>query len=341
VLTRRALRYQNNISESRIVPERLWLVGINGIVALQEENQLPSLAVLTFSRAVAGEVDTVTLVWKMALDSFTQLNSIVSVYEPDTKYTNSDEALGSCFTPAPPNTILILSWAGAAPRYIEKYVALYTAMFPAARIILTTSGIENFIYRSNKKQRRLVAPVVACLQDKPGDKLLVHVMSNGGAKQWATINTAYFNTTGHVLTNEVTIIDSAPGRARYKQSLTCMIRILPRPLVLCIPLSIAFVVISLKFLADLFPGHENVLDVMRRELNDSGLMSESARRCYIYSAEDDTIDWKDVEDHARQAEASGWSVTMVKFDGSQHVCHLRQDPIKYWQAIESAWTCKN
>jgi hypothetical protein len=278
----------------------------------------------------------------MPLDSFTRLNSIVSVYEPGTQYTNSDAALRSSFTPTPPNTILILSWAGAAPRHIEKYVALYTAKFPTARIILTTSGMENFMYRSNEKQRRLVAPVIAGLRDKPGDKLLVHVLSNGGAKQWATINTAYFNTTGHVLKNEVTIIDSAPGRARYRQSLTTLIRILPRQLVLRIPLSIAFaVIIGSMFLVDLFPGHENVMDVMRRELNDSRLMSESTRRCYIYSAEDDTIGWKDVEDHARQAEASGWSVTVVKFNGSQHVAHLRQDPIKYWQAIESAWTSKN
>jgi hypothetical protein len=278
----------------------------------------------------------------MSLDSFTRLNSIVSVYKPDTQYTNSDAALGSSFTPAPPNTILILSWAGAAPHYIQKYVTLYATRFPAARIILTTSGIENFIYHSDGKQRRLVAPVVTCLQERPGDKLLVHVFSNGGAKQWATINTAYFNTTGHVLKNEVTIIDSAPGRARYKQSLKCVTRILPKPVVLFIPLSIAFAVVSLKFLAvRLFPGHENVLDAMRRELNDTGLMSESATRCYIYSAEDDAIDWRDVEDHARQAEASGWSVIMVKFDGSPHVCHLRQDPTKYWEAIESAWTSKN
>jgi hypothetical protein len=278
----------------------------------------------------------------MALDSFTRLNSIVSVYEPNTQYTNSDAALGSSFTPTPPNTILILSWAGAAPRHIEKYVELYTVKFPAARIILTTSGIENFIYRSKEKQRRLVAPVVADLRDKPGDQLLVHVMSDGGAKQWATINTAYFNTTGHILTNKVTIIDSAPGRARYKKSLTTLIRILPRPLVLRIPLSITFaVILTSMFLTDLFPRHENVVDVMRRELNDSRLMSESARRCYIFSAEDDTISSQDIEDHARQAEAYGWSVTMVKFDGSQHVGHLRQDPVKYRQAIESAWTSKN
>src|SRR5260370_4483997 len=104
----------------------------------------------------------------MALDSFTRLNSIVSVYEPDTQYTNSDAALGSSFTPTPPNTVLILSWAGAAPRHIEKYVALYTAKFPTARIILTTSGMENFMYRSNEKQRRLSAPMVARLPDTPG-----------------------------------------------------------------------------------------------------------------------------------------------------------------------------
>jgi len=117
---------------------------------------------------------------------------------------------------------------------------------------------------------------------------------------------------------------------------------LPRPLVLRILLSTFYAgILALMFLEDVFPGHENVVDAMRRELNDSGLMSESARRCYIYSAEDDAISWKDVEDHARQAEAYGWSVTMVKFDGSQHVAHLRQDHIKYWEAIEAAWLSKS
>jgi hypothetical protein len=202
--------------------------------------------------------------------------------------------------------------------------------------------MANFIYRSNKKQRRLVDPVISRLQDKRSDKLLVHIMSNGGAKQWATINTTYFNTTGHVLEYDLTVIDSAPGRARYQQCLRTMINLLPRPLVLRIPLSVFFAgVVSFMFFEDLFPGHENVVDAMRRELNNSEQMSGSARRCYIYSDEDEVISSKDVEDHARQAEANGWSVTMVKFDGSQHVAHLRQDYFKYWDAIEAAWIGKS
>lgn len=275
----------------------------------------------------------------MALDSFIRLNEIVSIHTPSHSHT-STKPPRSCKYPkvSPPDVILLLSWGNAQARHIEKYTSLYIQQFPEAKIILVTSGWEDFLYRSEQTQRALVEPAVKILVDSVGEALLVHAMSNGGSKRWCTVNALYQQWTGHMLSHAVIIMDSAPGRSSFKQSWAALSRSLPQIFVIKLLLGLLFgMVLSYMFLAINILRTADLLEIVREEMNDTNLISNTARRCYLYSEKDDIIGWKDVEEHAIDAARKGWAVTLVKFQGSSHVGHLKQDPEKYWNAIENTW----
>ena len=47
--------------------------------------------------------------------------------------------------------------------------------------------------------------------------------------------------------------------------------------------------------------------------------------------------WRDVENHADDAEAKGWAVMREEFEGSQHVAHVRVDEGQYWEIVKGAF----
>lgn len=278
----------------------------------------------------------------MALQSFSRLNEIASVHSPTSNGSafvkGSISSRPSQALTAAPQAILFLSWSDADPRYIEKYTRLYMELFPEAKLILVRSGMADFFYRSEQTQRKLTEPAVKLLRETTDDTLLVHVMSNAGSKQWGTINKSYYQSTGRTLSNAVTIIDSAPGRSRFKQTWAALSGSLPRAYLLRMILSFIFgIVLCMMHLGKhMLPGRD-ILEVVREQLNESTATVKGTRRTYIYSEEDDVIGWEDVEDHARDAERKGWAVELVKFQTSTHVGHLKQDPERYREVILKTW----
>lgn len=279
----------------------------------------------------------------MVLDSFLRLNSVVSLHTPWRSQSTRSSGISVALSDAAaqdtsPETILLLSWAGAASRHIEKYTNLYIEKYPAASIILVRSGLENFLARSNKKQRSLVEPAVNALLARSGQRLLVHAFSNGGAKSWCTVNAVHRKTTGRLLSCDLTIIDSAPGRSSFKQSQAAIRGGLPKQSIPRAFLGGAFnVVLCMMWIANHVPEYPEVVKMIRKELNDEFLIAKDGRRCYIYSDSDDIIGWYDVEDHAEEAAEKGWRPTLAKFKGSQHVAHFKQDPRLYWDIVEGSW----
>lgn len=278
----------------------------------------------------------------MALSSFARLNRVVSVHTSSHSHvlTKSEAPRRSAKYSklTPPDAILLLSWGNAQARHIEKYANMYLKHFPEAKIILVTSGWQDFLYRSEQKQRQLLEPAIKILANMVGESLLVHVMSNGGSKQWCTINTLYRQWMGHPLPHEVIIIDSAPGRSNLKQSWAALSRSLPEGFILKLLLRLVFgVVLFCMLLTSYVRRTVDVLEFVREEMNDNTLFFNTARRCYLYSDTDDIIGWNDVEDHAIDAARKGWVVTSVKFEGSRHVGHIKQDPERYWDTIEKTW----
>ncbi|KAK9371830.1 uncharacterized protein V1513DRAFT_454345 [Lipomyces chichibuensis] len=283
-----------------------------------------------------------------ALSDFSRVNDIVFVRSPasEDRTLSAEGSLSSRSSKttlagggATPETILLLSWGDAAARHIEKYTSMYTKLYPGAKIILVRGGVADFLYRSDQAQRKLVEPAVKMLSESADEStLLVHVMSNAGSKTWSTINRLYRESTGRPLSNAVTIMDSAPGRWRFRQTWTALSRSLPRAFLPRMALSFVFgMILSVIQLKDFLTPGLDILDAVREQMNDATAAGKGARRCYIYSDADDIIGTGDVEEHAKEAQQKGWAVELVKFQGSTHVGHYKQNPERYLESIQKTW----
>jgi hypothetical protein len=74
---------------------------------------------------------------------------------------------------------------------------------------------------------------------------------------------------------------------------------------------------------------------------EEALTDKSVKRLYIYSKEDEIIYWKDVEEHAGAAAATGYIAEQKLFKGSGHVSHMKTWPEEYWETVLQAWINRN
>ncbi|KAF1820771.1 uncharacterized protein K489DRAFT_411984 [Dissoconium aciculare CBS 342.82] len=313
----------------------------------------------------------------MALPTFTRLNEIVQIHhgEPSSSSTTiTERTTKKNQQTIPPETVLLLTWGDAQLRHIEKYTRLYQASWPGSTIVLVRSGMKDFFWRRETTSRALIQPVVEILAgmirpagEDEGDghgqgALFVHVMSNAGARQWCTIASALARSTGADLADAPTLVDSAPGRAGWRQTWAAVVASLPKGSFL---LRMALRAVLGLVLAGVFArkwlwpwGASDPLEELRGRMNlppppppppppaaaasaqgvRSSRSSRGRRRTYVYSREDEMIGWRDVEEHAGEAAGEGgFTVELVRFEGSAHVGHLRRDPERYWRTIEGVW----
>jgi hypothetical protein len=264
---------------------------------------------------------------------FLGLSSNVSLLEPLTRSPNIVSPAASS-----PSTIVVLAWAEAQPRHVSKYTSTYSKLYPNARILLITTGWADFVYRSDDVQQRRLAPAVATLQADSDAKFLVHLFSNGGSKQLNNLNAAFSKETQKLLPIQALVLDSAPGRATFWRSVWTMLLTLPRQRYLRPPLFlISVLIIGAVWLVTHLTGATDVIERVRQDLNNTRLMEREARRCYIYSDADESVESKDVEDHAEDARRRGWIASTEKFVGSAHVGHLRLDSVRYWKIVQELW----
>jgi hypothetical protein len=283
----------------------------------------------------------------MALPTFRRITEIVRIQSG----TEEEEAAAAATnlpsdqkTQQPPQTILLLSWGDAQPKHIAKYTSLYTTHWPTATIILVQSGMIDFFWRSARTSAKLIAPVVRILSEVPSDRLLVHVMSNAGSRQWCTIDDALSKASGgeRSLAEAKTLVDSAPGRATFRQTWAAVVASLPKGFLLRWALkSVLGLAVGFAFLNMWIRPKSDPLEKLRMRMNVVPEKARGVRRGYVYSEQDELIGFKDVEEHALDAREKGLEVEVVKFEGSVHVGHLRHDPERYWRAIEGVWFGKS
>lgn len=270
------------------------------------------------------------------METFKALNSCVFLHEPSTPSVRSQT------DHPPPTTILFFAWLGALPRHFSKYIAYYTNRYPNARILVIINGNSDIIYRSNVTQEKRLEPalqvILADTNLDGGGRLLTHAFSNGGSNALANLLVAFHRRTGKQMPLQALILDSAPGRANLKPLAEAMRMSMPKQTYLRLPM----LIFVLSLLGVMWVVHralrlENKIDRLRRLLNDPQLSPLDAQRCYVYSKSDKLVKWEDVEEHADDAERRGYHVRREKFDGSEHVSHMKMDKVKYWSAIERFW----
>lgn len=77
---------------------------------------------------------------------------------------------------------------------------------------------------------------------------------------------------------------------------------------------------------------------MYKQLNDPGLLGETAARLYMYSTTDQVFAQKDIETHLAQARAKlRCIVEGVPFPNSPHCALVRDHPGRYWTEIKRFW----
>ncbi|KAJ5440108.1 uncharacterized protein N7458_011106 [Penicillium daleae] len=266
------------------------------------------------------------------LADFTKLGPSVYIADPEDTTTQDARPV-----------IFIAFWMEAPPRALAKYVVEYRRMIPSARIIFIRSSSNDFIFGSAAKaQRTRVAPAVAALRASVTSEnpVFMHLFSNGGLFSATHVLKAYHQAAGKSLPISSMIIDSAPGTATMSGSMKAFSYALPKLWILLLLGKVAlWITLVLIKTYQTITGSPDAISFTRKAINDTSLVQPAnakgvLTRCYIYSDSDELVDWRDVEEHATESEASGWVVRREKFQGTPHVGHMRAQPERYWSIIK-------
>ena len=234
----------------------------------------------------------------------------------------------------------------ARERYIAKYVRQHQAVFPSSRILLIRNLYDhNFWEPKARSDIRPAVDLVAGLVDSPSTapsgetkqpRILIHIFSNGGIFSAARFFELFKERSALGIKSfppYASVIDSSPTYFSWTRIHRALV--LPLPFILT---PFIHVLMAFLWLWCVLLRQPDPLARKAAVVNGAGLVGKEVRRTYIYSEEDDIVDWKHIEDHASQAARGGFRVRKVKFVGSKHVAHARMDNLGYWSLIRSTWT---
>jgi hypothetical protein len=212
-------------------------------------------------------------------------------------------------TPSPPitspTTIIIFGWVDGRLHPLGKFIEGYKRLHPGTRIIVVLSTSTAIFLLSLRASEEAMRPVVAALSRPAGtkwcgpddgdEKVLIHVLSNGGDVNLHAACLTYISTFLRPMPHTLFILDSAPSCGSFSTELfrwsraasEGIIAALPsfskvpgwRALVLSVAVAWSTIVVGIP---ELF-GTENAVNIASRGLNDRGLLDLEAPRVYIYS----------------------------------------------------------
>ncbi|KAG4028340.1 hypothetical protein MFRU_022g00600 [Monilinia fructicola] len=273
------------------------------------------------------------------LSTFTKLSPSVFLYTP------------SSTAPPPashPTTILLCSWNNAAPKHISYYTTHYSNLFPSSRIILCTMKTTQFLLQSEARRRKDAAPAIDALFSGSPDeeeRCLVHCISNGGAKRFYGLAGTYRSWKNRPFPAKTIIYDSCPSLPWFKRDLHALLHVpgAKLPWLMYIPLAILAVLAAaiVNFIVHWCP-HWVWRDLVRGPLlglNDETLVGKGGARGYIYSEEDEVIEWRDVEEHGEVGKSKGYRVERIKMGGGKHAQMFKGEGGEgaYWGFITKLW----
>lgn len=248
-----------------------------------------------------------------------------------------------------PILILPFSWTGASPGPFSKYTAECISMFPNAPIILITTTLSDLIFRSSQHKQSILFPAIDYITSRHLDSAIhIQCFSEGGSHKAIEFAKTYLSASGSRQPLTSLCLDSTPGSHQYHRlshafalSLhpTASIQLPPSNYLLrTFGLLFAYLLLSLFWCFYILYGpKKNIMTRIRRGLEDQRLWDTwHVSRCYLYSEKDRLIKWQDVERHAAKAGKRGVRVLKVRFRGSEHCCHVKEDRERYWRGIRWA-----
>lgn len=228
-----------------------------------------------------------------------------------------------------PTTIIFSAWMNALPKHIDYYVRTYKRLYPSARIIFIRISTIQFLFTSETTRRKQIKAVVDALlafeneNGKEKERLIVHSISNGGAKRSYGVAGLYLERTGRTLPMKVFLTDCAPGIPKFRRDMHALTVPLQKmnifykaPIYALLLVSVSLVYVCVNWLPYSVWG-----ELVWRPtflFNDKRFLGDDVLRGYVYSKEDLSIDWKDVEAHARKAEEVGYMVEKKLVEGAGH-----------------------
>jgi len=289
---------------------------------------LPGLpAALCRAAVTTNMINTV-----VSLPTFTKLSHNVWYSLPTEKVHLDDEKAQNA-----PNLILLATWMGAPIRPTAKYTAGYRTLYPNTPILLVQNdvkdiGLRSYAYLNN--QLRPALQIIEQVEQTPASRILVHLMSNGGAIMVRQLAQMYRARHHRPLPIKSMVLDSSPGIEGFRTGVTAMSASLPKTTFvrLIVTIFMAGGYLWWKIGRALF-GFLPFLTKMRHHLNDPTLFPKEAPRLYIYSKLDELVDSNDVEAHAIEAAQLGWTVKQEFYRDSKHVAHLMADSKRYWASV--------
>ncbi|KAK4035322.1 hypothetical protein C8A01DRAFT_48471 [Parachaetomium inaequale] len=296
------------------------------------------------------------------LGSMNKLSPCVYIYRPETPSPAAPSTTGAIPTPKPPPKLIVLAtWMGARDPHIAKYLVQYQALYPTAPILLLRSEARHFVRpRGNPRVFAPAVPFVRAVFPELGSRtrsigpqqpegrqpeLLLHAWSNGGASSLHHLRAALALDLSQstspaqlALPRYTLVLDSSPGTFRYgagfrafTAGLSGLALWLAAPFMhaLCLMYWVQHVLFG--------RGRTGPLATVAKGLNDDLSKRGEVRRTYVYGERDRLVDWRDVEGHAEDAEEKGFKVRREKFEGGEHVAHVRVDGGRYWRVVRETW----
>jgi hypothetical protein len=244
-----------------------------------------------------------------------------------------------------PSLIILCTWTGARNRHIRSYRGKYQKKFPKTPGMLITTGIVDLCIRGSESKQKRLRPAVEWIakrlpQVPTAKQILMHVFSEGGSNKACELAEAYWTTTGSSLPVSALILDSTPGRPHFRRLCDAASKSLsPIPCFRVASLPLCYVMVGTVWVVYCgFKGFEkNVISMTRNRLLDPSVWDFNAPRCYIYSASDDLIEYRDIEDHAKASEHCHIPVKRQRFETSGHVMHAKSHEDAYWNAVWDTW----
>lgn len=246
-----------------------------------------------------------------------------------------------------PDVILLCGWMDGTPRHISKYTTPYGTTYPNTTIIVVITTVKDAVFSRTHQNITRITPVVTQIAsiakqvsaDESRDaRILLHSFSNGGGYSAMLILQQWRELTGKAMNIQAMILDSSPGIPTLSRTVAAMSVSLPK-----FPLFRFLGILTLRLLYVFFiiaytlSRRVDWVTRMRATHNDERFVKKAGRRVYVFSEEDEMVDWRDVVKHADEAEEKGYKVRKEMFVGSGHVSHMILQSERYWKVVKETW----